>query len=67
MNELKLMALKAKTRLINKGIRDIYNNVNATNKERQKVFFDIKPSIEIMNENERKRQILQNIKNRISY
>ena len=65
MNELKLMALKAKTRLINKGIRDIYNNVNATNKERQKVSFDIKPSIEIMNENERKRQILQNIKNRI--
>ena len=55
MNELKLMALKAKTRLINKGIRDIYNNVNATNKERQKVSFDIKPSIEIMNENERKR------------
>lgn len=65
MNELKLMALKAKTRLINKGIRDIYNNVNATNKERQKVSFDIKPSIEIMNENERKRQILQNIKSRI--
>lgn len=65
MNELKLMAIKAKSRLLNKGLREIYSNVNTSNQKEDKMNYDIKPTIEIANENERKRQILNMIKNRV--
>lgn len=65
MNELKLLAIKAKNRLLNKGIRDIYSNVGLnTNNSQTKQKTELKPSINLINENERKKQILNMIKNR---
>lgn len=65
MNELKLMAIKAKSRLLNKGLREIYCNVNNNSQNRTRKDYDIKPTIELASESERKKQILNMIKNRV--
>lgn len=65
MNELKLLAIKAKSRLLNKGIRDIWNNAGLIeNKIKEKKEDEIKPSLDFANEAERKKIILNKIKNR---
>lgn len=61
MNELKYMAMKAKSRLLNKGIRQIYISAK---KENESKVLEV-PSFEILNETERKKQILNNIRSRI--
>lgn len=61
MNELKYMAMKAKSRLLNKGIRQIYISAK---KENESKVLQV-PSFEILNETERKKQILNNIRSRI--
>ena len=67
MNELKLMAIKAKSRLLNKGLRDIYSSMNNVKdiyetKKKEKV----SPPFEFMSENERKKHILNMVKNKVN-
>ena len=66
MNELKLMAIKAKSRLLNKGIREIYSPLISEKKnlyKKEESFSN--PSLELLSENERKRQILNHIKSKM--
>lgn len=68
MNELKVMAIKAKSRLLNKGLRDVYTNSIYTEVKRNnscKIISDINPSLDINDENTRKRYLLNIIKNKI--
>lgn len=66
MNELKSLAIKAKSRLLNKGFREIYSITN-TNKQNN---FEYKTSSKLnipqfIDEKERKRQILNLVKSKI--
>lgn len=66
MNELKLMAMRAKSRLLNKGLRDVYSNAFDMKNEIVKEKKTIIPSIELVNETSRKKQILNMIKNKLN-
>lgn len=65
MNELKLMAIKAKSRLLNKGLREIYSCVNV---EQEKANNDVLiiPSLDYADENTRKRELLNRLKSRFN-
>ena len=60
MNELKLMAMKAKSRLLNKGIRDIYSGIKDKKENKKEEL--IKPSIDLVNETNRKKYLLNMVK-----
>lgn len=64
-NELKLMAIKAKSRLLNKGLREIYSSVNIDKPHKTTEAEEIYPNINLSNENERKKQILNMIKRHV--
>ena len=64
MNELKAMAIKAKSRLLNKGLRDIYSQSGIISKREIKKEEPL-PSIDFQNDDVRKQTILNMIKNRI--
>lgn len=67
MNELKLMAIKAKSRLLNKGIREIYSSTNIKENTSTIQVKDFStPTLDIVSEEGRKKQILDMIKMRVS-
>jgi len=65
MNELKLMAMKAKSRLLNKGLRDIYSSAYSEKQKENKTEI-IKPTINLASESERKKQLLNMLRNRVN-
>lgn len=63
MNELKLMAIKAKSRLLNKGLREIYSSVSIENQNQNDK--NISQATLFLTEENRKKELLNRIKLRI--
>lgn len=66
MNELKIMAFKAKSRLLNRGLREMYFTVNKSENHNKINKKDDNVSCPPFNDYERKKLILQNIKNKLN-
>ena len=65
MNDLKLMAVKAKNRLLNKGLRDIYNHVDISLNLPKESQLSQSSLLNFSDEIGRKKYLLDRIKNKV--